>query len=467
MSAPTVAAPEATDTPRARSGWRVPVGPPPERPLRAASRRFVIALGAIAVVALGVRLWFVFAGYGHFRLGGDAVYYHYQGWTIGDGHWFVTPGGWFEGLRATTRWHGHQGPTAYHPPLYGLYLGMISWLGGWSVTAHRVASCFLGTASVVVLGLSGRKMMGERAGLVAASIAAVYANLWINDGMLLSESMTILTVSVVLLAAYTFWARPSRWNAWWLGVAIGVAVLSRSEVSLLAIFVAVPVIAGTRRSTTRRRVEMLALAAGGIIVFVGPWVGFNMVRFEKPVYLTSGVGSVLSTANCDKTYYGPFLGLYAQCFTYPNGAVTGDESQQDAVVMKSARTYIKHHLGRVPVVVAARVARIWDVYKPGQNLQLNALIEARTKRASRIAFGQYVFLMPLAIAGTILLWRARIPISPILGPALVATVAAAVSFGVVRYRSPAEPAIVLAAAASVEVVWRSVRGRARPGPRAA
>jgi hypothetical protein len=74
--------------------------------------------------------------------------------------------------------------------------------------------------------------------------------------------------------------------------------------------------------------------------------------------------------------------------------------------------------------------------------------------------------MPFAIAGVLLLWRARIPISPILGPVIVATVAAALSFGVVRYRSPAEPAIVLAAAASFEMLWRSMDPRRSPAARA-
>jgi NO-binding membrane sensor protein with MHYT domain len=55
--------------------------------------------------------------------------------------------------------------------------------------------------------------------------------------------------------------------------------------------------------------------------------------------------------------------------------------------------------------------------------------------------------------------RRRIPIFPLLAIALTATVAAAATFGVTRYRAPAEVPLVVAAAIGMAVAWTHWRGR--------
>jgi len=62
-----------------------------------------------------------------------------------------------------------------------------------SELTHRLASCLLGGAAVFVIGLIGREVFDERVGLLAAAGAVVYAHLWINDEMLMSESAYVLT----------------------------------------------------------------------------------------------------------------------------------------------------------------------------------------------------------------------------------------------------------------------------------
>jgi hypothetical protein len=74
---------------------------------------------------------------------------------------------------------------------------------------------------------------------------------------------------------------------------------------------------------------------------------------------------------------------------------------------------------------------------------------------------QYYVLMPPAIAGFIVLRRRRVPIMPLIAPAIVVTIAAALTYGVLRYRITVEPSIVLAAAVSIDVVWTSMTNRRR------
>jgi hypothetical protein len=55
--------------------------------------------------------------------------------------------------------------------------------------------------------------------------------------------------------------------------------------------------------------------------------------------------------------------------------------------------------------------------------------------------------------------RRRIPILPLVALAVTATLAAASTFGVTRYRAPAEVALVVAAAIGIAAVWEHWRRR--------
>ena len=63
-----------------------------------------------------------------------------------------------------------------------------------------------------------------------------------------------------------------------------------------------------------RRIGWIAAAAGTCVAVIGPWVVFNMTRFDHPVYLSAGYQITLSTATCDLTWYGEFTGYWnIQC----------------------------------------------------------------------------------------------------------------------------------------------------------
>src|SRR5262249_49732107 len=123
-------------------------------------------------------------GVNNAKVGGDAFYYHFQANALAKGAWFVEPFGW-------AVLHGRETPSAAHPPLPVIYLALWSRLGLDSVNWHRVALSVLGAGTIAVVGLLGRRIGGNTVGLVAAALAAVYPQLWINDGMILSETTAI------------------------------------------------------------------------------------------------------------------------------------------------------------------------------------------------------------------------------------------------------------------------------------
>jgi 4-amino-4-deoxy-L-arabinose transferase-like glycosyltransferase len=424
------------------------------------SRWFFWGLGGAAAVALAVRLYIIFvdrptadvgAPGGHsYVLGGDAFYYHWQARGFTEGLWFVDPVSWQQ-LDVIQ-------PSAGHVPLYSSFLGVVSWLGAESVTAHRVASTFLGVAAVVVIGLLARKLAGDRAGLIAAGIAALYPQLWINDGMLLSESMAILMIALTLLAAYQFWEHPTwKWAAV-LGAAIGLTTLSRSEQVLMFVLIVIPLVWGLRQFAWKERLRLAGVCALAGLVVLAPWLIYTGTQFDKPVLLTSGTGLILASGSCDEVFYGKYLGYYANCLEEvpPLGI---DETQREASARREALDYLSEHKSRLPIVAAARVGRIWGVFKPSQTTFFDWWLEGRGHWASVVGAFSYYLLMPFAIGGVVVLRRRKIPISPIIALAIIVTLAAATTFGVTRYRTPAEVGIVVAAAVCADAIIRWLRSR--------
>jgi hypothetical protein len=62
------------------------------------------------------------------------------------------------------------------------------------------------------------------------------------------------------------------------------------------------------------------------------------------------------------------------------------------------------------VVLGARVGRLWNVFKPGQDTWLDWWLEAAGKGASWAGLFMYYALWPFAIAGFVTMRRRKIPI---------------------------------------------------------
>ena len=145
--------------------------------------RFATGLLLLTVLGFGVRLVFIYTAAPE-KLGGDAIYYHEGANLLADGKGYIEPFRYLFGGKETVTLPsgevrevitpvGHVEPTAGHPPVYVTYLGAVSLLGFDSVRDHQVASAVLGAATIVLAGLLGRALLGDRVGLIAAAITAL------------------------------------------------------------------------------------------------------------------------------------------------------------------------------------------------------------------------------------------------------------------------------------------------------
>jgi 4-amino-4-deoxy-L-arabinose transferase-like glycosyltransferase len=411
-------------------------------------------LFAVAVLALAVRVAYALARRDT-PVGGDSLFYHLGAYQLVEGMGFVEPvmvlGGVIE-------------QSANHPPLYLLYLAVPTVFGLNSALAHMLWSGLLGTASVVLIGLIGRKVAGPRAGLIAAGIGALYPGMWVYDGFILSETMAIFTAMLTTLLAYCFLERPSRARAAALGFSCGLAALARAELSLLVPLVVLPCVWITRSSDAREAAKRLVIAGVAVVMAVGPWVGFNLARFEHPVLLSTGFEPTILGTNCDETYYGRLFGYFSIACERPariQYKPDDDQSERNAISRRVAFDYIGDHLDRVPAVVLARWGRVTGLYRVRQQLDLDQNVEGRERGVARAVLGSFYVVAALAIAGAVILHRRRATMFPLVALPVTVMCAVALALGSNRYRASAEGALVVLAAVAVDALLRTIGDRRR------
>lgn len=350
--------------------------------------------------------------------------------------------------------------AADHPPLTAIVVAPASFLPGGRgehLFEQRFIMCAVGAAVIVMIGLLGREIAGRGVGLTAATIAALYPGFWINDGLVMAESLTVLMVTGALWAGVRYRRAPSTRIAVELGVWLALAGLARAESLLLCLLVVVPLMWVTH-AAWRERVIRTAITAIAVVVVLAPWVGPNLVRFEEPVFLSHGDGLVLAGSYNDLVFSGGGLGSWAVSFADFDPFDTSDPSVDSAEGRDEALTYASEHLDELPKVVAARVGRLWSVYRPLATAQLNTQ-EGREPWASHLAIGALYVVVPLAVVGW---WRLRDRWHRwVLGVMVLhVTLMGAAFYGTPRFRVPAEIALVVAAAIAIH--WLASLGSCRP-----
>lgn len=402
--------------------------------------RFRRRLAVVVVGAALLRLWRLAVLWGRPLQLNDSLYYSAQARALAAGRLFPDPFAPF--------------PGAQHGPVTPLVMAAVSWIDD-PIPWQRAVTVPFGIVTVLFIGLAARRVGGPRAGLAAAAIAAVYPNLWLSDGLVMSESIAVCVVSILLWMSVSRTPHSAARCAA-IGAVVGLAALTRSELVLIAPLVGFVVgRAPTARSTSLRA----AVACAGALLVVAPWSLFNLTRFERPVLLTTNEGALILGTNTPETYFGPDIGgwslprLIEEMEARPDIAILDPSARSEhmrAVGLAYARTYWK----QVPIVMAARLGRLIDVYGIESQLRQDEG-EDRGRVGPMIGVATFWLLASLAVSGARQLWRTgrRRWLGVIASPLVVAVVVAVVFYGTHRLRAVAEPSIVVLSAVAL-AGWR-------------
>jgi 4-amino-4-deoxy-L-arabinose transferase-like glycosyltransferase len=309
---------------------------------RAAAGPFVRRLTVITVVAFLLRLVWVLVATRNPVGQADPLFYASYADSIanGDGYSLID---------------GQS--TAYYPAGYSLILGALVWavrLLPIEIGVVPVASglnLVAGTATVVLLGLLGRRLVSDRAALIAAALLAVLPNLVVHTATVLTE--TVFNLSLMAVLAVWMWRPwegrdPTTVRLAVTGALVGVAVLIRPVVLPAVALAGIVWLFAT--PTWRRRLVGTGALVVGMLVIVGPWVVRNAVVMDR-VTLALNTGDNLCIGN-NPAARGSFS-LPDECFS----GIPGDlsrvefENYRDRELTSRALAWIRENPGAQPGLV--------------------------------------------------------------------------------------------------------------------
>lgn len=373
---------------------------------------------------------------------GDQIYYSVQAHLNATGHWFAQP-------------FAEQLPGADHPPLTSALLTPISWLfrDGGFVAAQRWFTVAIGLLNIGLVATLARRVAGVRAGLIAAVLAAVHAAWWMGDALILSEPSAVAAVLGLLLAIGRLADDPTPRRAVVVGLLGGLVALGRPEMVLLLPLLLVPLTVGrARRIGWRPALATTAISVGALALVVGPWVAWNSSRFEERVLISANDGFTLLGANCPTTYFGDRIGSYdIACALAPTIPPEFDSSQASKLRSDLAIDYARDHVGRLPLVAGARLARLWLVFDVGHEVA-GGPGEGRPEAAMWFGVAQFWLLVPFAVYG--LTRIARRDRWFLLAVPAISTIAGVLIAAYWRIRVPADLTLLIAAAAGLDALAR-------------
>lgn len=390
---------------------------------------------------------------------GDAFLYSYVATNSAKGNWYQPP---FIGA-------GH---FADHPPLTVLSLVPTGWLFPDSVMAQRLTFCLVGALSIVLIGLFARSLAGPVAGVAAAVVAAANPNLWMNDAVVMSESISTLLITGLLWAAVGLRRSPTLPRACLVGALCGLTILARAEIGLFLPLLVVPaIVLGGRELLSRRDIVLRSGAAVLMAALVvAPWTLWNSTKFEEPVLISTNDGTTLLGANCPTVYDTGLIGAWKlDCVldfnererTVERGL---DASQVSKLQRDEGLRHMRENAGRLPKVVFARLGRTFGFWEADQQAYANQG-EGRPRWASWAGYGTFWALVPVSIAGVVALRRKRVDLLPAVATFVTVVVVSAAFYGIARFRLPLDVMTCVLAGAAVAALWERLRRRpADDGP---
>lgn len=422
--------------------------------------------GVVSAVALGAVVRFTYLFHGAPRgFVGDGLDYHLSALRLADG------------LGYTSSLGDTGAENAHHPPGWTTVLAAVTEAGGRSMWAHQVTGLIIGLGVVLLAGLIGRRFAGRRVGVTAALLAAVYPGFWVLEPEILSEPLGLLVGGVLVLALADLWQRPTLTRAVLAGAITGTLALVRSEQLALLLLAVVPLLLLNPRLELRRRCAWAGAAVLATAVPIAPWAIYNLGRFEEPVILSTNGGTMLLMGNCPPTTYsGDLMGFFDhRCgFQIATSHPGLDRSQADAAARRAALDNIHDNLDRLPATALARNGRMLGVFHTEQMVEFAAHWFGSATWPVWAWLASFWLILPLAVGGSILLRRSRTFQWPLVAPIVLVVLIVSVSYGELRYHTPADLGIVvLAAVALVHLLARSPGSRAggqvagghtQPGP---
>lgn len=210
-------------------------------------------------------------------------------------------------------YHDANTPTVHIMPGQPMLLAFVFFLFGTSsvgIYAAKFMMILFGLGSIYGIYLIGKYIYDEKAGLFSAFLFAIFIPQVLTDNLLLTES-PFTALSVYLMYFSIRLANEQKMVHFYLVITLYLLSLYfRPTIALFPFILLVYLI--LKKYPVKLMVKQLVIAAGLLLVFLGPWWIRNYVQFNEFIPLTAGSGNPL------------LLGTY-------QGNIIPEESYQDVI----------------------------------------------------------------------------------------------------------------------------------------
>jgi tetratricopeptide (TPR) repeat protein len=407
----------------------------------------------------------------------------------------------------------------YQDPLYPYFLGLLYATIGRHLLVVLVLQGLLGALNVPLLWGIATRLWGERAGRIAALMAALYAPFIFYDGLVLKTFLEVLLLNAAVLA--TLWAAdaagPNREKSsaaagrstatvvrrsLVAGLLLGLGSLARASYPLLVPLLAAWVLwaggrpgrvvsrgkdAGSRggdhaplpggrrrlglpRPTRAGSIGAAAVIAGTLLILL-PVLIRNRAVGHDWVLTTSQAGQNFYIGNCATNQSGTYE---APAFVRPDPQHEEEDfrneaqrrlgrslkpSQVSTYWTQEAWSFIRAHPGRFLGLSVTRLGLLLHRYEIPDNEDIR--IWAGYSPWLRFNPVRWDLVGPLAIAGLALCWRERRRGWLLYGLVGVYLFSMAAFFVLGRYRLPAASLLLVFAAGAIDAGWTAWKARDR------
>jgi 4-amino-4-deoxy-L-arabinose transferase-like glycosyltransferase len=386
-------------------------------------------------------------------------------------------------------------PTAYYPPGYPYFLGALQWLSNLvGLDDHLtpvagVVQAVLGGVAAGALVVAGRRLgaswgpsAARRIGIAAGVVLALWPNLVLYAGVLLSETLFVACLAVFLAAALSMTDEDGSLRTAPTIVAaasLGAATLVRPQV--LVVLPALVVAWFVARRGWRAVLRDTALLVVGVVVALSPWIVRNAVVLDAFVPLSNNGGDNMCVG-----FHPGATGHFevpAYCDTgefYTDGPAA--ELRRESETRSLARRWATHHLSALP---GLSIRKLWYTYhSDGDGLRAVESYEAdrflpdglRTLLRWTATIGYLVVVVAAAIgtgATAVRAWRerGRDPVTTaVLAMTALSVLVPIAFFGDARFKVAVTPFLALLAGVGIDKLgtllhtWNSVPSSSDPEP---
>lgn len=359
----------------------------------------------------------------------------------------------YETIAHTILQNGTLTPSANRTPGFPAFIAMIYAVLGSDFKNIVLVQALIATLTIVLVYMIGRKVIGERAGLMAAALVAVDPFQVYFSAKVLTETLFTFMLCLIVYAILFLQEDQTHGGrtSFILGLLLGLTALLRPEVVGLAVVLA----AGYGISVLLKRRNFRGMVNMGIMLLTMaaillPW-GLRNQRLLGRFVVTSTNGGWTMYEGLATDYSVDGWDKYRREKMYPDLTAYGLDNElkvNDHFAAKS-RIYIREHPGDFILLSVRKLFKLYRVI-PYEVFSMKA----------RIASVLYFLpLLLLFIAGMVLTRSQVIRLMPIY---LVLAYVSGIHMlftSQIRYRVPLQPLMAVVAAAAIVMAIDRLPGR--------